>query len=106
MDGATVYGKNNKDIGKIDEVVLDKSGKIAAVVVKHGGFLGLGGKDVAVAMNDLKVSTDNNGKPRFTLDMTENQLKSAQNYNLSAPKQNTASGSSTPPVRPMGPAHR
>ncbi|MGE5271731.1 MAG: PRC-barrel domain-containing protein [Thiohalocapsa sp.] len=103
MNGAAVYGRDNKDIGKIDEVVLDPSGKVAAVVIKNGGFLGIGGKDVAVAMNDLKVSTDKNDKLRFTLDMTENQLKSAQAYELNPPKPNTATGSSTPPARTTTP---
>jgi sporulation protein YlmC with PRC-barrel domain len=97
MSGATVYGTDNKDIGSIDNVVLDQNGRIAAVVIKSGGFLGIGGKTIAVAMKDLKMSTDKNGKPRFTTDMTKNQLKSAQTYNLSPPK-NTASGSSAPPA--------
>ena len=105
MNGETVYGRDNKDIGKIDEVVLDPNGKVAAVAIKHGGFLGLGGKDIAVAMNQLKVSTDKDGKPRFTLDMTENQLKSAQAYELDRSKTNTATGSSTPPAQPA-PARR
>lgn len=100
MNGATVYSRDDKDIGKIDEVVLAPDGKVAAVVIKNGGFLGIGGKDVAVAMNDLQVSNDKNGTPRFTLDMTENQLKSAQAYELNPPtKETTATGSSTPPAR-------
>jgi sporulation protein YlmC with PRC-barrel domain len=97
MNGATIYDNQNNDVGDINNVVLDRDGRVAAVVVKTGGFIGIGGKTVAVRMSDFKVTTDKNGKPRFTLDMTKNQLKSAQAYDLTPPK-TAASGGSAPPV--------
>ena len=99
MNGATVYDPQNNSIGDINNVVLDRDGKVAAVVIKTGAFLGIGGKTVAVGMNDLKVASGDNGKPRFTLDMTKDQLKSAQEFDTSLPK-NTATGSSAPPANP------
>lgn len=100
MNGATVYGPQDKSIGDINNVILDRDGKIAAVVIKTGGFLGIGGKTVAVGMKDLKASTDKDGKLRFALNMTEDQLKSAQAFDPNPPKKNngTATGSSTPPA--------
>ena len=47
-------------------------------------------------MNDIKVSFDTNNKPKFAVDMTKDQLKSAQAYDLDEKKART--GSSTPPA--------
>ena len=91
MLGSTVYDVQNRDIGKIDDLVLDRDGKVAAVVVQLGGFLGMGGKDVAVRMSDIK--TDNN---RLTLDMSKEKLQQANNYDLE--NKNTGAGSSASPV--------
>ena len=43
-----VYDPNENKIGDIKDVLVDKSGKIAALIVGVGGFLGAGEKDVAV----------------------------------------------------------
>ena len=75
--GSSVYDVQNQDIGSVKDVILDRSGQVAAVVVDVGSFLGMGGKYVAVSMNDLK--TDNN---RLTLSRTKDQLKAAQAFQL------------------------
>jgi sporulation protein YlmC with PRC-barrel domain len=51
--GVDVYGSDNSKIGDIDELILDKDGKIQAVVVGVGGFLGIGTKDVAFPYSEL-----------------------------------------------------
>jgi len=95
MSGATVYDEQNKDIGDINNVVLDPNGKVAAVVIKSGGFLGLGGKTFAVPMSALKLANTSNGNPRFQLNMTQEQVKTAPTFDLN-PK--TETGSSTAPA--------
>jgi sporulation protein YlmC with PRC-barrel domain len=97
MDGATVYDAQNQKVGDIKDVVIDRDGKVAAVVLDVGAFLGVGGKYVAVSMNDLKITQDNNSnKPRFAVDMTKDQLKAAQAFDLNA--RNTSTGTTTPPA--------
>jgi sporulation protein YlmC with PRC-barrel domain len=99
LNGATVYDPEKHSVGDINNVVLDRDGKVAAVVIKTGGVLGIGGKTVAVAMDRLKVSNGSNGKPHFAIGMTKQQLESAQAYSLT-PSSNaaaTGTGSSTPP---------
>src|SRR5688500_12396672 len=44
MNGATVYDAHGKSIGDIADVILDKQGKVVAVVLDVGSFLGIGGK--------------------------------------------------------------
>jgi sporulation protein YlmC with PRC-barrel domain len=91
MIGSMVYDVQNRKIGKVRDLILDRDGKIAAVVVDVGTFLGMGGKSVAVKVSDLK--TDNN---RLTLDRTKEQLQQMANYRLE--NRNTGAGSTSSPV--------
>jgi len=52
--GLDVYNEANEKLGDINELILDKDGKINAVVIGVGGFLGMGEHDIAVSMNKLK----------------------------------------------------
>jgi sporulation protein YlmC with PRC-barrel domain len=54
MVGLNVYNQGNEKLGEISEVLLDKSGKVHAVVIGVGGFLGVGQRDVAVAFDKIK----------------------------------------------------
>jgi hypothetical protein len=48
-----VYNEANEKIGDINEVILDRSGKVANVILGVGGFLDLGEQYVAVAFDKL-----------------------------------------------------
>jgi sporulation protein YlmC with PRC-barrel domain len=91
MIGSTVYDVQNRNIGKVDDLVLDEDGKVAAVVIDVGSFLGVGGKTVAVQKSDIK--SDNN---RLTLDRTKEQLQQMAEYSLE--NRNTGAGTSSSPV--------
>jgi sporulation protein YlmC with PRC-barrel domain len=92
MIGSAVYDVQNRKIGSVADVILNKDGKVDAVVLDVGSFLGMGGKDIAVQPSDLK--TDNN---RLTLDRTKEQLQQMASYNLE--NKNTGAGTSTSPVQ-------
>jgi sporulation protein YlmC with PRC-barrel domain len=91
MLGSTVYDVQNRSIGSVKDLVLDKDGKVDEVVIDVGSFLGMGGKYVAVKISDLKA--DNN---RLTLDRTKEQLQQMANFQLE--NRNTGAGSSTSPT--------
>jgi len=55
--GVDVYNENRDKIGDINEVLIDGQGKIDAVVIGVGGFLGIGEHNVAVPFNSLQWST-------------------------------------------------
>jgi sporulation protein YlmC with PRC-barrel domain len=97
MNGATVYDTQNQKVGDVKDILLDRSGKVDAVVLDVGAFLGMGGKYVAVSMNDIKITEDKNNKPHFAIDMTKDQLKSAQAFDLDR-KNAGNTGSSTAPA--------
>jgi sporulation protein YlmC with PRC-barrel domain len=52
--GVNVYNDNNDKIGDIQELIVDKSGKVDDVILGVGGFLGMGEHYVAVPMEKLK----------------------------------------------------
>ena len=49
---------SGKKAGRIVDVLADRSGHVQAVVVDCGGFLGVGGRKIAVAWSDLHFSPD------------------------------------------------
>ena len=52
--GLNVYNEANEKLGDINELIVDKDGKVNAVVIGVGGFLGMGEHDIAVTMDKLK----------------------------------------------------
>lgn len=56
--GVDIYGADDKKVGDVTEVVLDKSGKIETVTVGVGGFLGIGSKDVAIPYDQITWSEE------------------------------------------------
>jgi len=52
--GLNVYNDNNEKLGDISELLIDQSGKVQAVIIGVGGFLGMGEHNVAVAFDKLK----------------------------------------------------
>lgn len=54
LTGLDVYNEANEKLGDINELIVDKDGKISAVVIGIGGFLGVGEHDIAITMDKLK----------------------------------------------------
>jgi sporulation protein YlmC with PRC-barrel domain len=52
--GLSVYNDNNESLGSINDLLMDKSGSIKAVVIGVGGFLGVGEHLVAVPYDKIK----------------------------------------------------
>jgi sporulation protein YlmC with PRC-barrel domain len=52
--GLDVYGADNQKIGDVDELLVDRQGKVHGVVVAVGGFLGIGQKNVAIPFDQLQ----------------------------------------------------
>jgi PRC-barrel domain len=91
MIGSRVYDLQNRNIGNVRDLIVDRDGMIDFVVVDVGTFLGTGGKRVPVKLSDFK--TDNN---RLTLDVTKEQLQQMADYWVR--DRNIGAGSSTLPV--------
>jgi hypothetical protein len=55
--GTTVVGPNNESIGDVNDVLMERDGHAAAVIVGVGGFLGIGEKDVAISFNQIELTS-------------------------------------------------
>ncbi len=72
-----VYDVANVKIGDISDVLVSPTdGKITAVIIGVGGFLGMGQKDVAVPFNGVKRSMVD-GKVHLTINTTKEALTAA-----------------------------
>jgi sporulation protein YlmC with PRC-barrel domain len=56
--GLSVYNEKNESVGSINDMLTDKNGKIVAVVIGVGGFLGVGEHLVAIPFEKVKFSTE------------------------------------------------
>lgn len=73
------------DIGEINNLLVSRDGKINAVIVGVGGFLGLGEKNVALRMSELrflKKSGDDADDYFVVVKSNKEQLEQAPEYKL------------------------
>ncbi len=116
--GTDVLGPDNAHIGDVVDMLFDKSGKIDAVVVGVGGFLGIGEKNVALDMsafqfvpastgsNNASASNDPNDI-KLKVSWTKDQLKQApdfQYYKTTRPAPSPTTGMAPRPATPPAPA--
>jgi PRC-barrel domain len=99
--GTTVRNNANESIGGINEVVLGKDGKVAAVVIGVGGFLGMGEREVAVAFESLRLAQDENNRTVVSLDATKDSLKAAPEWRWAGDRSGTTGNGSAPTRQPV-----
>ena len=57
--GVKVINAQQEDLGKIEEMMIDKSsGKVAYIVLSFGGFLGMGDKLFALPWHSIHYSVE------------------------------------------------
>lgn len=76
----SVKNAANESIGDINDVLIGSDGKVAAVIVGVGGFLGMGEKDVALPFEQLMFAKDADGNLSVSTSMTKESLQSAPEY--------------------------
>ena len=75
----SVYDTKDNKIGDVNDVLLDKSGQVSAVILGVGGLLGIGEKDVAVPFNAIHV-TEKSGNRYLVMDASKEALQAATGY--------------------------
>ena len=81
VEGTAVYGADQKKIGTLERVMIDKiSGKVAYAVVSFGGFLGMGEDYYPVPWVTLKYDTGLGG---YLVNLTRDKLEKAPKYSES-----------------------
>jgi len=75
-----VYDPSNTRIGEIDDALMNREGKIVALIIGVGGFLGIGEKHVAVPFDVVRVTTKDNNKFYLVMNSTKDALKNAPGF--------------------------
>ena len=78
--GTRVNNEAGERIGDINEVVLSNDGKVAAVVIGVGGFLGLGEREVAVTFDTIRLTQDSNNNTVAAISATKDSLTAAPEW--------------------------
>jgi hypothetical protein len=86
----TILGKNVRDaagddMGRIIDVVVDRSGQTLAAIIDFGGFLGVGSRKIAVDWKALQFSPNDPKGNTVTLALTRDQVKAAPEYKEGSP---------------------
>ena len=80
--GLDVQSPEDKKVGDIGEVVLDKDGQVEGVVVDVGGFLGIATHPVLLDWKDVTLASQD-GKDRAVVNLTKEKLEQMPAYEVS-----------------------
>ena len=104
LKGVDVMGTNDEKIGDISDILVSKDGKVEAYLLSIGGFLGVGGKEVALNPASVQLSQENNNW-KAKVNMSKDQLAQAPDFKRQNDRATTTgassggSGSATTPPR-------
>ena len=87
-----VQGPSGEQIGSVENLVIDQTGRISGVVVSVGGFLGIGDKKVALPWSQVKASPD---YQNLITTATKQELQQAQAWQDLSPQTAARPGSGT-----------
>jgi hypothetical protein len=77
--GHTVVANSGPDLGRIVDLLVDGQGRVRAIVLDVGGFMGVGNRKVAVAWSALRFSTGEK-EPTITIIIPSDRIKSWAEY--------------------------
>jgi len=84
----SVLGKelvvSGRNVGRIIDILTDETGRVRAVVVDYGGFLGVGSRKIAVAWSDLRFDPDVS-KAEVMTDLSPERLGTAPEVKIGEP---------------------
>jgi len=78
--GRQVRSKADENIGRIVDVIVDRSGQVRAAVIDFGGFFGVGNRKIAVDWDALDFAADGDKRDFVKLELTRDQIKTAPEY--------------------------
>jgi hypothetical protein len=83
--GRDVLSSANENMGRIVDVIVDRSGHVRAAVIDFGGFLGVGSRKIVVDWNAMRFGEIVNKKDSITLELTKAQVAAAPEYKEDTP---------------------
>jgi hypothetical protein len=83
--GRDVRSPANEDMGRIVDVIVDRTGTVRAAVIDFGGFLGVGSRKIVVDWNALHFGRVAEKGDSITLELTKAQVAAAPEYKEDTP---------------------
>jgi hypothetical protein len=83
--GRDVRSPADEDMGRIVDVIVDRTGVVRAAVIDFGGFLGVGSRKIVVDWNALHFGRVANKSDSITLELTKEQVTAAPEYKEDTP---------------------
>jgi hypothetical protein len=83
--GRDVRSAADENMGRIVDVIVDRTGNVRAAVIDFGGFLGVGSRKIVVDWNALHFGMIANKKDSISLELTKAQVAAAPEYKEDAP---------------------
>jgi hypothetical protein len=78
--GREVRSATDENMGRIVDVIVDRTGQVRAAIIDFGGFLGVGSRKMAVAWNALHFPSNEKKSERIALELTRDQVRAAPEY--------------------------
>ena len=78
--GKEVRSATAENMGRIADVVVDRSGQVRAAVIDFGGFLGVGSRKIAVDWSALSFPRPGDKAGYVILEFTRDQVKAGPEY--------------------------
>jgi PRC-barrel domain protein len=78
--GKEIRSKADENMGRLVDVVVDRSGRPRAAVIDFGGFLGVGSRKIAIDWAVLSFEADERQRDVVIVDLTREQVKAAPEY--------------------------
>ena len=98
LKGMDIIGADGKKIGEIDKVLADSSNQPKAVTVDAGGFLGIGGHEVVLSLDQLQKNTDKDFKVAMSKEQVEKLEKWEAKRDAGPARGGVATGSGGQPA--------
>jgi len=94
--GTIIYGPDNASIGAINDILISNDGKVRAVVIGVGGFVGVGEKNVAMPLDALTISRkpESSSIDKITVSYSKDDLKNAPQFAYDESASSRTTGSS------------
>lgn len=75
--GQTVTTSLNQSVGTVNDIVIEPDGKVAAVIVGIGGFLGIGERSVPIALRHLVIASGDGQQMTVQTSLTREAIDQA-----------------------------
>ncbi len=83
--GREVRSASDENMGRIVDVLVDRTGQVRAAIIDFGGFLGVGSRKIAVDWNALHFPPPGKPGSRIQLELNRDQVSAAPEYQEGKP---------------------